>query len=134
MTPLETIVKIRQSLAIGMIFGLTVAHSVSPISEPTKRSSGEFAPMATLRLVITPQEVTKPSSVSSVSSPNVNVLAAPTSKQTADLRAAKTSESPAPSAPTAKASSNSKCFDDLLSLSLGDDEPGSKERARKPKC
>jgi cell division septation protein DedD len=134
MTLFETIVKIRQSLAIGLVFGLIVAHSASPISEATKGSSVEFAPMATLRLVITPQEVTKSSSVSSLSSSNVNVLAAPTPKQATDLRAAKTSESPAPSAPTAKAASNSKCFDDLLSLSLGDDQPGSKERARKPKC
>jgi hypothetical protein len=134
MSLLVTIVKTRQSVAIGMFVGLIAAHLVEPVFERVMRNSGkssEFAPLATLRLVITPLEVTKPSPASTINSPVGNISAVPTARQVVDLSVSKTQESPAVAA---KSANNSKCFDDLLSLSLGEDEPSSKERARKPKC
>jgi hypothetical protein len=131
MSLLVTIIKARQSVGIGMLCGLIAAQLGWHISERETSNVVKFAPLATLRLVITPQEIAKPTPLSGVSSPTGSVLGEPTPKQTADLRTAKTSESPAAHVPTAKTSNNSKCFDDL---SLGDDDPGAKERTRKPKC
>jgi hypothetical protein len=115
---------------IGMAVGFMVAQTSWTIFEGTTPDA-EFGPVATLRLVITPPEVVKPSPVFTTEVSVGSVSIGPTPRQTVDLRPAKTSDAPAVAA---KSAGSNKCFDDLLSLSLGDDEPGSKERARKTKC
>jgi hypothetical protein len=131
MSPLVTIIRTCQSIMLGMAVGFLVAPANWTIFEPATPNSVEFSALATLRLVITPPEVAKPSPVSNIESSVRNMSIAPTPPQTVDLRPARASDTPAIAA---KSAGSNKCFDDLLSLSLGDDEPSSKERARKTKC
>jgi hypothetical protein len=97
--------------------------------------------LATLRLIIDPPERLKPSTANAremTRSPSVvagSVASDDAKGQNAGLAVAANPTKSATSATAErKAGDSSKCFDDLLSLSLGDDVPGAKERLRKTKC
>jgi hypothetical protein len=97
--------------------------------------------LATLRLVIEPLERIKSNPTVSRDQPRpaVNGAGSVASESQASPSAATTASTNTAKATVTvpaerKSGDSSKCFDDLLSLSLGDDVPGAKERLRKAKC
>jgi hypothetical protein len=136
-------------LGLGMTLGAVLRPTFGDVSpspgDGSVRASSVLGQnpikLATLRLVIEPAERLKVNPVANRDAARVpGVGSGPGAPEVAQVPSSGVAVAGNPAKSAAGASTerkgieNSKCFEDLLSLSLGDDVPGAKERLRKAKC